>query len=87
MIEQLPEEDCRYCVVDLDYKTDDGRPQDKLLFVNWAPDSAPIKSKMVYASTKESFKRNLVGIAKELQATDMSECDREAAVKLFGGVP
>ena len=39
------------------------------------PDTAPVKQKMLYASTKESFKRQLVGISGEVQATDASEVD------------
>lgn len=38
-----------------------------------APETSRIKSKMVYASSKENFKRRLVGLSKEVQATDASE--------------
>lgn len=40
-----------------------------------APDSARIKSKMLYASTKDALKKKLVGIGTEIQATDLSEID------------
>jgi len=36
----------------VDYKTKDGRDSDKLVFVTWNPDSAGIKDKMKYSSTK-----------------------------------
>ncbi|KAK6137500.1 hypothetical protein DH2020_028753 [Rehmannia glutinosa] len=38
-----------------------------------APDTSRIRSKMVYASSKDRFKRELDGIQVELQATDPSE--------------
>jgi hypothetical protein len=38
-----------------------------------SPDTSRIRSKMVYASTKDRFKRELDGIQVELQATDPSE--------------
>jgi hypothetical protein len=39
-----------------------------------APDSAPVKSKMVYAGSKDALTRVLVGISVKLNATDRSEC-------------
>lgn len=38
-----------------------------------SPDIAKVRSKMVYASSKDRFKRELDGIQFELQATDPSE--------------
>lgn len=38
-----------------------------------SPDPSKIRSKMVYASSKDRFKRELDGIQVELQATDPSE--------------
>ncbi len=43
-----------------------------LLFFR-APDISKVRSKMVYASSKDRFKRELDGIQVELQATDPSE--------------
>lgn len=38
-----------------------------------SPDAAKVRSKMLYASSKDRFKRELDGIQVELQATDPSE--------------
>jgi len=38
-----------------------------------SPDTARVRSKMIYASSKDRFKRELDGIQIELQATDASE--------------
>ena len=46
--EDLPENDCRYGLIDLDFKTEDGRPTSKLVLLTWNPDTAPVRAKMVY---------------------------------------
>lgn len=38
-----------------------------------SPDVAKIKSKMLYASSKDALRKQLVGVAKEYQATDSAE--------------
>ena len=38
----LPETDCRYAVIDVEFETDDGRPTSKIVFLSWAPDSAKV---------------------------------------------
>ena len=75
---ELPADACRYGVVDYEYKSADGRATSKILFVVWAPDSAPIKSKMLITSTKDAVKKKLVGIGIEVQATDFSELQQES---------
>lgn len=40
-----------------------------------SPDTARVRSKMIYASSKDRFKRELDGIQVELQATDPTEMD------------
>ncbi|KAL9685342.1 hypothetical protein QQ045_022790 [Rhodiola kirilowii] len=41
--------------------------------VSWSPDTSRVRSKMLYASSKDRFKRELDGIQFELQATDPTE--------------
>jgi cofilin len=43
-----------------------------------SPDTAKIKQKMVFASSKDALRRSLVGIAVEIQGTDPSEVAHEA---------
>ncbi len=64
-------------VYDFDYVNADGCQFKKIIFVMWSPDSAQIKAKMMYASTKDFFKGLLPGIAIEQQATEISEVDAE----------
>lgn len=70
--------DCRYGLIDLDVTTKDGRPTSKLVFLSWSPDTARVKSKMLYASSKESIKRVLMGVGIHLTATDASELAKES---------
>lgn len=42
------------------------------------PDDAPIRQKMVYASSKDALRKQLVGIAAEIQATSYDEITYEA---------
>ena len=46
----------------------------------WTPDSAKIKAKMLYAASKDKFKRELNGVQYELQACDLDDVD-EAAIR------
>ncbi len=77
-LECLPDADCRYCIYDYDYTNDDGCKFNKFVFVNWTPDISTIKTKMLYASTKEYFRDCLDGTGIEIQATDISEIDSDS---------
>jgi len=50
----------------------------KLLFVSWVPDTSKASDKMKYASVKESFSQELVGVQIKLQATDDGELSKNA---------
>jgi len=80
-LESLPPNDCRYGVYDFEYTAEDGGQRNKIVFVLWAPDSAKIKPKMLYTSSKDALRKKLVGIATEVQATDRSEIDRDAVLE------
>nr|XP_048317116.1 cofilin-1-like [Myodes glareolus] len=60
-VKMLPDKDCRYALYDATYKTKDNKKED-LIFIFWAPESAPLKSKMIYASSKYAIKKKLTGI-------------------------
>nr|GMC80242.1 actin-depolymerizing factor 7-like isoform X3 [Ipomoea batatas] len=69
----LPADECRYAVFDYDFTTDENCQRSKIFFIAWSPETAKIRSKMVYASSKDRFRRELDGVQVELQATDASE--------------
>ncbi|XP_048231233.1 actin-depolymerizing factor [Ricinus communis] len=68
----LPPNECRYAVYDFDFTTNENCQKSKIFFIAWSPDTSRVRSKMVYASSKDTFKRELDGIQLELQATDPS---------------
>ena len=47
-----------------------------------SPDDAKIKQKMVFASSKDALRRSLVGIATEIQGTDVSEVAHESGKRI-----
>ncbi|CAN8252701.1 unnamed protein product [Cochlearia groenlandica] len=69
----LPANECRYAVYDFDFTTNENCQKSKIFFIAWSPDCSRVRMKMVYASSKDRFKRELDGIQIELQATDPSE--------------
>lgn len=71
----LPADECRYAVYDFDFVTAENCQKSKIIFIAWSPDTARVRSKMIYASSKDRFKRELDGIQVELQATDPTEMD------------
>ncbi|XP_042414409.1 actin-depolymerizing factor 7-like [Zingiber officinale] len=71
----LPANECRYAIYDFDFVTEENCQKSKIFFIAWSPDTSRVRSKMLYASSKERFKRELDGIQVELQATDPTEMD------------
>lgn len=77
----LPENECRWAVYDLEYQKEEGGLRNKIIFFHWSPDGAKIKDKMVAASSREAIRRALVGIAVEIQGTDSSEVAYETVLE------
>ncbi|KAG6878508.1 hypothetical protein C0993_005438 [Termitomyces sp. T159_Od127] len=77
-IADLPETECRWAIYDFEFEKEDGGKRNKITFVSWAPDTAKIKQKMVFASSKDALRRSLVGVAVEIQGTDYSEVAYES---------
>ncbi|KAK6140278.1 hypothetical protein DH2020_025974 [Rehmannia glutinosa] len=69
----LPADECRYAVYDFDFVTAENCQKSRIFFIAWSPDTSWVRSKMIYASSKDRFKRELDGIQVELQATDPTE--------------
>jgi len=76
---------CIYGVFDFEYQEEGGK-RNKIIFVPWVPDESNVKSKMLYASSKDAIKKKLVGIANEVQATDKSEVDYNYVLGRIRGV-
>lgn len=69
----------RYAVYDFEYELGGGEgKRNKITFIAWSPDDAGVKSKMLYASSKDALKRALGGVAVEVQANDAEDIEYEA---------
>lgn len=73
----LPENDCRYAVYDFDFVTSENCQKSKIFFIAWSPSISRIRAKMLYATSKDRFRREMDGIHYEIQATDPTELDLE----------
>jgi cofilin len=79
---KLPENDALYAVYDFEYELASGEgKRSKIVFYAWAPDTAPIKAKMLYASSKDALRRSLNGISADIQGTDFSEVSYETILE------
>merc|ERR1712137_555452 len=83
---KLPDGNCRYSVLDVEINTKSGATTNKLIFISWSDDNAPIKPKMLYASSKDALKKALSGINEEYQATDRGDLDLAEIKKKAGSV-
>lgn len=79
-VADLPENECRYGLIDIEFESDDGRPTSKLVFITWNPDTASVRLKMLYSGSKEAIKSALVGVGIHINATDHSELDFETSI-------
>lgn len=79
---KLPEAECKYAVYDFEYEIGGGEgKRSKIVFYTWSPDNAPVRSKMVYAASKDALRRALNGISTDVQGTDFSEVNFETVLE------
>ncbi|XP_051930284.1 cofilin-1 [Hippocampus zosterae] len=84
-VKMLPPNDCRYALYDATYETKETKKED-LVFIFWAPECAPLKSKMIYASSKDAIKRKFEGIKHEWQVNGLEDLkDRHTLAEKLGG--
>uniref|UniRef100_A0A3B5MBL1 Cofilin 1 n=1 Tax=Xiphophorus couchianus TaxID=32473 RepID=A0A3B5MBL1_9TELE len=82
-VKMLPPDDCRYALYDATYETKETKKED-LVFI-FAPDSAPLKSKMIYASSKDAIKRKFE-IKHEWQVNGLEDLkERRTLAEKLGG--
>ncbi|XP_053426725.1 cofilin-2-like, partial [Nycticebus coucang] len=71
-VKLLPLSDCQYASYDATYETKESKKED-LVFIFWAPESAPLKRKMIYASSKDAIKKKFSGIKHEWQVNGLDD--------------
>lgn len=84
-LSSLGPQECRYCLYDFEYEhsfqgTSD-TTKNKLFLMSWCPDTAKIKTKMLYSTSFSALKQALEGVGKYIQATDMSEASYESVLE------
>ncbi|XP_059561464.1 destrin isoform X2 [Myotis daubentonii] len=90
----LPEKDCRYALYDASFETKESRKEELMFFLCFfifgislsrAPELAPLKSKMIYASSKDAIKKKFQGIKHECQANGPEDLNRACIAEKLGG--
>ncbi|XP_062319679.1 non-muscle cofilin 1-like [Osmerus eperlanus] len=85
IVSQLPVDTCRYALYDCSYETKDTVKED-LVFIMWAPDTSPIKAKLLYASSKQAIRQVFLGIKFEWQVNDLGDTkDNSVFIDKLGG--
>mmetsp|Transcript_2652 Transcript_2652/g.2999 ORF Transcript_2652/g.2999 Transcript_2652/m.2999 type:complete len:148 (+) Transcript_2652:208-651(+) len=70
-----------YGIFDYDIKVGD-RALEKVVFVAYSPDTLPIRQRMLYGATRESFKSELGdGLSLVIQASSLDELEQESVEK------
>ena len=82
----LPGNDVRYVIVDVHYNTIDG-VRTEMVFIAWAPDTAPIRRKMLITSSQNALKSVLVGVNNAVQACFFPDIEiKSVTEKLKGAI-
>eukprot|EP01130_Rhizamoeba_saxonica_P007639 TRINITY_DN3090_c0_g2_i3.p1 TRINITY_DN3090_c0_g2~~TRINITY_DN3090_c0_g2_i3.p1 ORF type:complete len:151 (+),score=27.37 TRINITY_DN3090_c0_g2_i3:29-454(+) len=66
-LEQLPSNDCRYAIINMNFSLGEDGERSKNVLIHWNPSASSVKSRMIYASSKGSLKQNLEGIQIQIQ--------------------
>ncbi|KJH53623.1 Cofilin/tropomyosin-type actin-binding protein [Dictyocaulus viviparus] len=76
--------ECRYAAVDVEVQvqrqgTEGGSKLNKVIFVQYCPDQAPVRRRMLYASSVRALKATLgLESLMQVQASDLSDLDEKA---------
>uniref|UniRef100_A0A0K0CZS1 ADF-H domain-containing protein n=1 Tax=Angiostrongylus cantonensis TaxID=6313 RepID=A0A0K0CZS1_ANGCA len=76
--------ECRYAAVDVEVQvqrqgTEGGSKLNKVIFVQYCPDEAPVRRRMLYASSVRALKATLgLESLMQVQASDLSDLDEKA---------
>ena len=77
-LEKLPENECRYAVYDFEYDIGGGEGKRSKIVFSLVPRHRPVRAKMVYASSKDSFEKSIEWCCADVQGTDFSEVAYDA---------
>uniref|UniRef100_A0A673LN53 Cofilin-2-like n=1 Tax=Sinocyclocheilus rhinocerous TaxID=307959 RepID=A0A673LN53_9TELE len=80
----LKVKDCRYALYDCSYVSMESVKED-LVFILSAPETASLKSRMVYASSKAALKAKMPGLKFEWQINEPADREASCLVEKLGG--
>lgn len=84
LVEELKEartaKQCRYAIIDMPYSKG-GQDKSKIIMLNWSPEEATVKQKMIFASSKDALVRDLKTGITQFQASDDDDLDKGPIVK------
>jgi cofilin len=81
LIRTFPADAPRYIATHYSWDLGADGKRSRTVFVHWCPSPSTLKSKMIYAATKISFKQSLTGLQVDLQAGDLSELTTERVLE------
>ena len=67
-VKMLPDKGCHYVLYKAIYETKESKKED-LVFIFWTPECAPLKSKVIYGSSKDAIKKKLTEIKMNYKQT------------------
>ncbi|KAI8053447.1 hypothetical protein BDF22DRAFT_684775 [Syncephalis plumigaleata] len=79
LLDRLPKDDARYVIVNHEYTKPDGVQSERILLISWVPDTLKVKTKMLYAGSKNAL-NNKLGSLKEVQANDLDDIQEESVL-------
>lgn len=80
-VRELPAGEPRFAVFDYEYVQGDKKATSELVFICYIPDTARIKSRMMYASSRDTLKKSLTGVPVEIHAADFSDLDEDVVLE------
>lgn len=90
-VSHFNETECRYALYNCNMilKGNDGFDcrRDKIVFVSWVPDTASIKVKMIYGSSKEALLKHLGGIGIKWHFSEKEELNAAQWIEKLDSVP
>ena len=82
--EKMPANEPRYAVYDLEFKTNDGRTEQKLIFAFYSPDTCHnTGDRFKYAQAKEVVKTKVTPVHRELQVNDYADLNEAEWIEEF----
>ncbi|MEU9110116.1 actin depolymerization factor/cofilin-like domain-containing protein [Streptomyces xanthophaeus] len=76
MLDQLPRDEPRFVVYDLEFSKSDGDgKRSKITLISWSPEGVKVKQRMVHSSSYNTLKNTLDGVQVYVQASDLSDMD------------